>query len=105
MAVTKTESIISLLNYNLTSRQSTSPDKRVANDSFSTAMRHIVDVFANGVKSGVHTQEEVEDFNEHLSTVKYLDNSNLYPGLETLVPYSRQVTAGLVEENVNGMVR
>lgn len=83
MTLTKTEQIIQSLNYNCTSRISHG-NTEYRNETFVPAIRLTNLIFASQVNNGQKTQEEIKDYAEQLSLVKYLDNSKSYTGIEEL---------------------
>ncbi len=105
MAVTKTESAMGLLNYNLQSRQSRTDSSIGLSDSYPTAVKQIIDIFSNGVAKGKYSEATISDFNEQLSLVSVMDNKGLYKGIDSLPVYCGQLTQVSTYENNNTMVR
>ena len=105
MAVTKTESAMGLLNYNLQSRQSRTDSSIGLSDSYPTAVKQIIDIFSNGVSKGKYSEATISEFNEQLSLVSVMDNKGLYKGIDSLPVYCGQLTQVSTYENSNTMVR
>lgn len=105
MAVTKTESAMGLLNYNLQSRQSRTDSSIGLSDSYPTAVKQIIDIFSNGVSKGKYSEATISEFNEQLSLVSVMDNKGLYKGIDSLPVYCGKLTQVSTYENNNTMVR
>ena len=105
MAVTKTESAMGLLNYNLQSRQSRTDNTTGLSDSYPTAIKQIIDVFSNGVNKGKYSEAPISEFNDQLSLVSVMDNKGLFKGIDSLPVYCEQLTQVSAYENNNRMVR
>ena len=97
MARTKTEEVMAKLNYNLTSRLSTSPENRRLNNNYSSALEGLVDIFANQPEQ---TLTDIEEFQGYVDATKYMDNHDLYPEIDGVSIYcaAKLTTA---KENVN----
>ena len=91
MATMSTEQAMSLLNYSLVSRM-TSDKIGYRSDSYPLALQNIIDIFANRVKGGSLTPEEIADFQEHVSLVRVLDNHDAYPSIDKLPYYCQNIT-------------
>ena len=84
MARTKTEEVMAKLNYNLTSRLSTSPENRRLNNNYSSALEGLVDIFASQPEQ---TLTDLEEFQEYVDATKYMDNHDLYPEIDGVSVY------------------
>lgn len=105
MATTKTEELIGLLNYGLISRQNTALENRRMNNSYTKAMENIISIYGNLAQNGAYTADEIEDFQEQVSLVSVLDNHDLYPGIDRLPLYCKELTSTIDMESTNKMVR
>jgi hypothetical protein len=106
MARTITEEVMAKLNYNLTSRLSTSPENRRLNNNYSSAIEGLIDVYARQSEASLQTENDLEEFQEYVDATKYMDNHDLYPEIDGVPVYcaSRLAT---IKQNVNAseMVR
>ena len=80
MARTNTEDFNVKMNYYATSK-----DLTEANGSYIDALKSAVNIFSNQVSNGLKTEEEINDFGEMLSVVKYFDKS--IPGIEQVLEH------------------
>lgn len=98
MARTNTEDFNNKINYYATSK-----DLTEANGSYIEALKSAINIFSNQVFKGLKTQEEIYDFGEYLSTVKYFDKA--MPGIEQVLEYynnTMQNYENMSYENTNG---
>ena len=84
MALTVTEQIIQNLNYSCTARISMgSADYK--NDTYPLAIKGIAQLYSRQVSNGLKNSDEIMEFMDQLSLVKYLDRVNSYPSI-TKIP-------------------
>ncbi len=105
MATTKTEQIVALLNYGLTTRQSTPVNQRRITSNYPDVLKYLVDIFANQAKKGNYTPEEISDFERQVSLVTVLNNRDNYAGLDRLPLYCAQMLDNLDLEKQSQIVR
>ena len=106
MARTRTEEVMAKLNYNLTSRLSTSPENRRLNNSYSSAIEGLVDMFANQTEMGLQTENDLEEFQGYVDATKYMDNHDLYPEIDGVSIYCATRLASMKQSvNSQEMVR
>ncbi len=84
MALTKTERIVQNLNYTITSRISRG-SAEYTNDTYPLAIREIAELYSRQVSNGLKNPEEINEFMDQLSLVRYLDRVNSYPNI-TKIP-------------------
>ena len=80
MARTNTEDFNVKMNY-----YSTSKDLIEASGSYVDALKSAINIFGNQISNGLKTEEEINDFGETLSVIRYLDRT--VPGVEQLLEY------------------
>ncbi len=79
-----TENFIAKFNY-----YSTCKESGTIGNSYVEAMQSIIDIYGHVVEKGLVLPEEIEDFENTLSCVDYLDNK--HPGIEQLPNYFSNV--------------
>ena len=106
MARTITEEVMAKLNYNLTSRLSTSPENRRLNNNYSSAIEGLVDMFVSQSEMTRKTEMDLEEFQGYVDATKYMDNHDLYPEIDGVPVYCASRLAS-IKQNVNeaNMVR
>ncbi len=87
MLKTNTEDLNNNLNY-----FSTSKNVSEASESYTSALKNIINIFCKQVSNGEKTEEEIADFGQMLSIVQYFDKPII--GIDKLAEYyDRTITS------------
>lgn len=94
--ITKTQRVVSNMNYLLDLKTSGGADNVVSFEIF----KDLSDIFGNQVKNGYKTEEEIEDFGNMLpTTAEMFNNPNLHSNLEVLKPRFKESISIIAAEN------
>ena len=93
MQHTNTEDFNAKINYYSTCKNTEAADK-----SYIDALKHAINIFGNQISNGLKTDEEIADFGEMLSCVRYLDKH--IAGIEQVNEYYYQTVMANRENSV-----